>query len=175
MVRYGSNSWCHESEWFLLEVAAGLRAHLWSWSRFVSPFSPWAYLLLPSGHISRLLCVEWIGDAAHHKHIQLESLLLLLLLSLHLLQVFFLLVAAHRRAGAGGSANAAPAAPGLEPCAAVAVGCSARGQPGSSEALRGRHLFVLHLQYLIPFLLTGRRVQHPSTETTPAAKVRLQK
>lgn len=137
-----------------------LKHSFWSWIWLLAAFSLWSYLLLPSGHIRRLLCVERIGDAAHHKHIQLESLFLLLLLSLHLLQVLLLLVAAHRRAGAGGSAAAAPAAAGLEPSAAVAVGGSARGQTGSSEALRGRHLFVLHLQDLIPFLLAGRRVQH---------------
>lgn len=142
---------------------------------FFSPLSLWSYLLLSPGHISWLLCVERIGDATHHKYIKLEPFFLLLLLSLHLLHVLLLFVATHRRAGAGGSATAAPAHPRLEPSAAVAVGDSARRQPGSSEALRGRHLFVLHLQYLISFFLAGRRVQHDAArmETSPVAKVKL--
>lgn len=165
-------SFIHLGDGLKQESGVMWKQQLAPWLIYPPPTPP-PYLLLPPGHVSRLLGVERIGDAAHDEHVQLESLLLLLFLPLHFLQVLLLLVARHRRAGAGGSDSAAVAAVGPErPAAAaavaaaapaataVSVGASARGESRSSAAVRGGRLLGLRRQDLVPFLLAGRRVQH---------------
>lgn len=91
----------------------GVYVVFWVWSFIwelldnIISFSHESYLLLPSSHVSRLLCIKWVCNAAHHKYIELESLFPFLLFPLHLFQILFLFVARHRGAGAGGTAAAA--------------------------------------------------------------------
>lgn len=125
-------------------------------------FSRWdpdtscSYLQLSPCHVGRLLGVERIGDASHHKDIELQLLLSFIFFPLQFLHVLLFWLADGRRARAGWS-RAGATAGGLEPIGALA---GPAGGDANGSGLRSHHLSAFLLHYPVRFLFAGGWIQH---------------